>query len=89
MPRLHRARHRCSPTGLAVAGGVARSTVVGTKQKLRQNGGVQKVQCLLVVQDGIRLWPLLVINPGLPPPLKQWLTQFQLLKPLGKQWWLY
>ena len=23
--------------------------------------------------------------PGLPPPLKQWLTQFRWLKPLGKQ----
>ena len=29
------------------------------------------------------------IYPGLPPPLKQWLTQFRWLKPLGKQWWLY
>jgi len=28
--------------------------------------------------------------PGLPPPLKKWLTQFQWLKPLGvQQWWLY
>ena len=27
--------------------------------------------------------------PGLPPPLKYWLTQFRWLKPLGNQWWLY
>ena len=28
-------------------------------------------------------------HPRFPPPLKQWLTQFWWLKPLGKQWWLY
>ena len=27
------------------------------------------------------------ISPGLPPPLKSWLTH--MIKPLGKHWWLY
>ncbi len=29
------------------------------------------------------------LHPRRPPPLKQWLTQFGWLKPLGKQWWKY
>ena len=38
---------------------------------------------------GCRFVPYTFSYPWLPPPLKQWLTQFPWLKPLGKQWWLY